>query len=110
MGLNAEANSDNGVALGQNSTIAEDAPDSVAIGTSNTVTTSNNIQQQIFERRPAVPPTPNDPTPPRDYPTGETSYTGTSVALGSSNSVGEGGGVALGNSNQYCPWCCHRSR
>lgn len=86
--------------MGQNSTIAEDAPDSVAIGTSNTVTTSNNIQQQIFERRPAVPPTPNDPTPPRDYPTGETSYTGTSVALGSSNSVGEGGGVALGNSNQ----------
>lgn len=89
----------NSTAIGCGSTIT-DAPDSVAIGRSNTVVATNAIQQQIGERRPAVPPTPTTPTPPRAYATGETSYTGTSVAIGDSNSTGAGGGVALGNSNQ----------
>jgi hypothetical protein len=91
IGLSAEANSANGVALGQNSTIANDADNAVAIGSENTVNTNNTIQQGISNRRDVTDLL---------YPTGEIDYLGTSVALGSTNSTGAGGGMALGSNNQ----------
>ncbi|WP_256958833.1 ESPR-type extended signal peptide-containing protein, partial [Psychrobacter sp. JB385] len=81
----------NSTAIGCGTTITS-APDSVAIGRQNTVTATNNSGQQINERRGG--------TDPRLYPTGATSYLGTAVAIGNTNSVGAAGGVALGNNNQ----------
>ncbi|UOB53954.1 ESPR-type extended signal peptide-containing protein [Acinetobacter junii] len=78
-------------AIGCGTTITN-APDSVAIGKQNTINATNSTNQQIADRRGGATPV--------NYPTGQTGYTSASVALGTLNSTGAGGGVAIGNGNQ----------
>lgn len=72
------------IAMGFGTSVA--AADSVAIGKSNTVSASNNTNQQITDRRVVGTYT---------YPTGQTGYAGAATTLGNNNTVGAGGGQSL---------------
>ncbi|MDR7017696.1 ESPR-type extended signal peptide-containing protein, partial [Acinetobacter sp. 3657] len=85
------ATSTNSIAMGCGTTISS-APDSVAIGKQNTINATNATSQQIADRRGGATPV--------NYPNGQTGYTSASVAIGTLNSTGAGGGVAVGNGNQ----------
>ncbi|MCH7337910.1 ESPR-type extended signal peptide-containing protein, partial [Acinetobacter sp. NIPH 2699] len=78
-------------AIGCGTTISN-AADSVAIGKQNTINATNATSQQIADRRGGATPV--------NYPTGQTGYTSASVSIGTLNSTGAGGGVAIGNGNQ----------
>ncbi|MEB6678113.1 hypothetical protein MXL88_14700, partial [Acinetobacter haemolyticus] len=78
-------------AIGCGTTISN-AADSVAIGKQNTINATNATSQQIADRRGGATPV--------NYPTGQTGYTSASVSIGTLNSTGAGGGVAVGNGNQ----------
>ncbi|UWZ63365.1 ESPR-type extended signal peptide-containing protein [Acinetobacter baumannii] len=83
--------STNSTAIGCGTTI-DSAPDSVAIGKQNTISATNTTNQQIADRRTGASLV--------NYPTGQTGYSSASVAIGTQNTTGAGGGVAIGNGNQ----------